>query len=82
MLRQSSILRLETPNNRVQNALTKWFTQTKPLAGLGEHIFDNTRDLVALRTAPDQDRLSLFLQDHLGYLFRVSIVVRSQIPRA
>ena len=73
LLRQSGILRLEDPSSRVRNALTKWFAYTEPLIGYSRDPFNDARDLVALRTAPDQDRLSLFLQDHLGYLFRVSV---------
>lgn len=56
----------------MRKAVVRWFAHTDPLVGVGRDIFADTRDLVALRTAPDQDRLSLFLQDHLGYLFRVS----------
>lgn len=72
LLRQSQLLALENPSSRVRKAVVRWFAHTDPLVGVGRDIFADTRDLVALRTAPDQDRLSLFLQDHLGYLFRVS----------
>lgn len=71
LLRQSQLLALENPSSRVRKAVTRWFAHTDPLVGIARDVFADTRDLVALRTAPDQDRLSLFLQDHLGYLFRV-----------
>ncbi|OCK75096.1 hypothetical protein K432DRAFT_309310 [Lepidopterella palustris CBS 459.81] len=72
IIRQSNILNLENPNYRVRNAVKGWFEQNRPLVGHGRHLFNEAakHDIVALRTQPDQDRLTIFLQNHLGYLFR------------
>ncbi|OCL02415.1 hypothetical protein AOQ84DRAFT_423003 [Glonium stellatum] len=72
IIRQSTILNLENPNSRVRTAITGWFAQNRPFVGHGRNLFDGKfkYDIVALRTLPDQDRLSIFLQNHLGYLFR------------
>lgn len=79
LLRQSQLLALENPSSRVRKAVMGWFAHTDPLVGVGRDIFADTMDLVALRTAPDQDRLSLFLQDHSGYLFRVGLLLSSTL---
>jgi len=68
LLRQSGVLKLENPNTRVRTAVTEWFEQIMPLVGHGRKLFANKKDLVALRTPEDQDRLSLFMQDRLGPL--------------
>ncbi|OCK98222.1 uncharacterized protein K441DRAFT_482695, partial [Cenococcum geophilum 1.58] len=72
IIRQSTILNLENPNARVRSAITGWFEQNRPLVGHGRNLFNGKAkyDIVALRTPPDQDRLSMFLQNHLGYLLR------------
>ncbi|KAF2193950.1 hypothetical protein K469DRAFT_548266 [Zopfia rhizophila CBS 207.26] len=72
LIRQSTILNLEHPNRRVRGAITGWFEHNRPLVGHGRNLFDGKAkyDTVAIRTAPDQDRLTLFLQNYLGYLFR------------
>lgn len=72
IIRQSTILNLESPNARVRSAITGWFEQNRPLVGHGRNLFNGKAkyDIVALRTQPDQDRLSMFLQNRLGYLLR------------
>ncbi|ORX94882.1 hypothetical protein BCR34DRAFT_608126 [Clohesyomyces aquaticus] len=72
LIRQSAILNLEKPNPRVRDAVTGWFDLNKPLVGHSKNMFNGKAkaDIVALRTSPDQDRLTMFLQNNLGYLFR------------
>ncbi|KAF2735880.1 hypothetical protein EJ04DRAFT_434191 [Polyplosphaeria fusca] len=72
LIRQSTILNLEKPTPRVRSAVTGWFELHQPLVGNCKNLFDSKAryDTVALRTPPDQDRLTMFLQSHLGYLFR------------
>ncbi|KAF8534925.1 hypothetical protein BDD12DRAFT_894693 [Trichophaea hybrida] len=42
------------------------FQWNSPLLGLDYDLFDNEKDLVALKTAQGQDRSSIFLLEHLG----------------
>ncbi|KAH0551488.1 hypothetical protein GP486_007298 [Trichoglossum hirsutum] len=66
-----SLLALEQPHTRVLNALKKWFGRFgKPtLFGPDENLFIDLKDLVALRPAQGQDRLSLLLR-RFNYFFR------------
>ncbi|KAF2472523.1 uncharacterized protein BDR25DRAFT_366519 [Lindgomyces ingoldianus] len=72
LIRQSTLLNLENPNPRVRGAVTGWFDLNKPLVGHSKDMFNGKAkyDTVALRTPADQDRLTMFLQNYLGYLFR------------
>ncbi|KAI9834099.1 MAG: hypothetical protein M1819_003384 [Sarea resinae] len=70
LLRQSAVLNLEHPSRRVRHAITQSFEHAQPLIGYSRDLYDEAADLVALRTTPDQDRLTVFMQDHLGYFFR------------
>ena len=75
LLLQSSVINLQTPGARVLAAITGWFNMTRPFVGYTLDLFKPTEDLVVLRTAPDQDRLSKFLQSHLGYALRVGSLI-------
>ncbi|KAF2002119.1 hypothetical protein P154DRAFT_618864 [Amniculicola lignicola CBS 123094] len=72
LIRQSALMNLETPGPRVRGAITGWFELKKPLVGRSRNMFSDAAqyDTVALRTPPDQDRLTRFLQNSLGYFFR------------
>ncbi|KAF2494499.1 hypothetical protein BU16DRAFT_41192 [Lophium mytilinum] len=72
LIRQSTILNLDKPNPRVKSGIIGWFEQNRPLVGHGRNLFDgkSKNDIVALRTPPDQDRLTMFLQNRLGYFLR------------
>ena len=72
LLRQSNVLKLEDPSSRSKDALTGWFVHHRPLIGHSYDIIDSAiaeSDLVALHTPPDQDRLTIFLQNYAGYYF-------------
>ena len=72
LLRQSRVLELEKPAARSKGAFKEWFARNRPLVGHSYDLLDSQaaqRDLVALRTSPDQDRLTAFLQDHAGFFF-------------
>lgn len=73
LLRQSRVLDLQKPAARSRSALTGWFTRNRPLVGHSYDLLDSKaakNDLVALRTPPDQDRLTSFLQYYAGYFFK------------
>ncbi|KAF1836973.1 hypothetical protein BDW02DRAFT_566567 [Decorospora gaudefroyi] len=44
------------------------------LGGSSAGIYDDIDDLVALRMQEDQDRLTIFAQEHLAFLFPVSVL--------
>jgi hypothetical protein len=70
---QSEVLKFSSPPIRVRNALTGWLDNEQCLVGLGEKAyFEDHKDLVALRPAKGEDRLSQFLRDHCSQLFKVS----------
>lgn len=52
--------------------MTGWFELNQPLVGRCKNLLNDRAkyDTVALRTPPDQDRLTILLQNYLGYLFR------------
>ncbi|KAF8247933.1 hypothetical protein K440DRAFT_600588 [Wilcoxina mikolae CBS 423.85] len=63
---EAEILNLSNPNPRVTKILKTWFLWNSPLLGLDHDLFDDEKDLVALKPAQGQDRLSVFLQERLG----------------
>lgn len=70
---QSEVLKLSSPADRVRNVLTGWLEQEQCLVGLGESAyFEEHKDLVALRPAKGEDRLSQFMRDHCGNWMKVS----------
>ena len=69
---QSEVLKLSSPADRVKNVLTHWLDQEQCLVGLGESAyFEDHKDLVALRPAKGEDRLSQFMRDHCGNWMKV-----------
>jgi len=70
---QSEVLKLSSPADRVKDVLFEWFDKENCLVGLGkEAYFEDHKDLVALRPAKGQDRLSQFLRNHCSRWFQVS----------
>ena len=70
---QSEVLKLPSPADRVKNVLTGWLYQEQCLVGLGERAyFEENKDLVALRPAKGEDRLSQFMRDHCSKWMKVS----------
>ena len=47
-----------------------WFRFKKPLRGLGWNLLDDERDLIALKTSKDPDRLTSIIQYCFGYYLR------------
>lgn len=43
------------------------------LGGNSKSLYDDANDLVAVKIPAEQDRLSMFIQDHFAFLFRVRI---------
>jgi hypothetical protein len=70
-LLESQVLSLQKPCRRVMKVSKEWFKFNKPLLGLDWNIFDDEDDMVALRPAQGQDRLSVYLQEHFGGLLQV-----------
>ena len=69
---QSTILTMESPANRVKGVLYSYLNRWRCLNGLGERAYrEGDSDLVALRPAKGEDRLSQFLRDHCTSLFKV-----------
>jgi hypothetical protein len=54
------------------DAFTNWFRFKKPLRGLGWNLLDDERDLIALKTNTDPDRLTSIIQYCFGYYLRES----------
>lgn len=70
---QSDVLRFSSPPTRVKNALTGWLDNEQCFVGLGEQAyFQEHKDLVALRPAKGEDRLSQFLRDHFSHWMKVT----------
>ena len=69
---QSGVLKFSSPPVRVKNALTGWLDNAQCFVGLGEQAyFEEHNDLVALRPAKGEDRLSQFLRDHCSHWMKV-----------
>lgn len=67
LIRQSRVLALDAPLGRSRKALSGWFSHYRPLVGHSYDMYSDKHDLVALRTPPDQDRLTSMLQNSVGY---------------
>ena len=75
LLLQSQVLALSPPSTRALKGFRRWlsFKDVPVLWGPDEKLFTDERDLVAL--APTEtDRLDAFLQNYLGWFFRVGII--------
>lgn len=72
LIRQSKVLELGVPNPRIRNAIRKWCEEKAPLSGNSRHSYGDISqyDTVPLHTPSEQDRLTLFLEEHLGYHLR------------
>jgi hypothetical protein len=70
LLRRNQVLSLESPDRGTMDAFTNWFRVKKPLRGLGWNLLDDERDLVALKTSKDPDRLTSLIQYCFGYCLR------------
>ena len=69
---QSAILKMETPAGRVKKVFNQFLTDERCLVGLGDKVYPQGQaDLVALRPAKGEDRLSQFLRDRCTELFKV-----------
>jgi hypothetical protein len=65
LLRQRNVANLDQPKDRVLNAYRHWFKVPRPaLLGHSKKFLDDADDLVALKSAPESDYLSLFLRRH------------------
>jgi hypothetical protein len=49
------------------------------LGGSSDELYNDRDDLVALKVPEDPDRLTTFVQDHMGYMFEVSIFNHLQV---
>ncbi|KAL2213824.1 hypothetical protein CC79DRAFT_1362613 [Sarocladium strictum] len=65
LLRQKDVAHLEQPKDRVLNAYRHWFKLPRPaLLGFSKTFLDDTGDLVALKSSPESDQLSILLRSH------------------
>lgn len=71
---EAEVLNFSNPTPRVIKILKTWFQWNSPLLGLDYDLFDNEKDLVALKPAQRQDRLSVFLQERLGGVLQVLVL--------
>ena len=75
MIQEQQLLSFKNPAQRPLSAFQRFFfggeKDATVLGGPDTHILDDERDLVALASL-DDDRLSGFLRDNLGWCFRVS----------
>ncbi|KAF8253798.1 hypothetical protein K440DRAFT_618275 [Wilcoxina mikolae CBS 423.85] len=69
LILQSQVLGLSPPSKRVLKVMKKCF-ELRPLVGHDETLFEDDEDLIALAPPKNQDRFSVFLQNHCGILFR------------
>lgn len=76
---ESRLAALPAPDKRTFEAfrgeLFKWDSVTSRslcmIGGQSKYLYDDANELVALRNREQQDRLSQFAEDHLGYFFQV-----------
>lgn len=74
-----ALLNSESPSKRTLQAMRNWFfsntsgipgqDKSGHLWGASETIFSDARDVIALRVAADQDRLSTFIHSNLALFF-------------
>lgn len=80
MLTESKFAALPPPDKKTFKAfrgeLFEWDSVTNSnlcvIGGHSKRLYDEPNDLVALRNRDNQDRLSQFAEDYLGYFFQVS----------
>lgn len=75
---ESTILSLRRPSRQAHDAFNRRFWNERngerkvaALEGLSETLYDNRNELVALKRAADEDRLTQFLRRYFPRLFRV-----------
>ncbi|KAL9107640.1 MAG: hypothetical protein Q9187_008398 [Circinaria calcarea] len=71
LLLQSKVMALDAPGERALDVFKRWFERKQPLVGYGGELLSDKADVVSLRKEVDPDRLSKFMQDHFGYLFKM-----------
>lgn len=73
LMLEAQVQSLPKPCRRVRTVAKTWFERNRPLVGLDYDLFDDElkEDFVALKPAQGQDRLSIFLQEHLGGIIQV-----------
>jgi len=73
LILEVQVQNLPKPCRRVRTVAKTWFERKRPLVGLDFDLFDDKleEDLVALKPAKGQDRLSILLQEHLGGIIQV-----------
>ena len=77
LLLESSLASVPRPHERTLDAFRIKFFNGKPasdkswptLGGSSRTLYDDRDDLVALKVPENQDRVFLFVRDHLGFLF-------------
>lgn len=83
---ESTLARLPEPNNKTLKAFRRRFFNGGSkddhafpiLGGHSSHLLDDADDLVALKVEEEQDRLTVFVQNHLAFLFQVGLKEHSQ----
>ncbi|KAI0398012.1 hypothetical protein F5Y17DRAFT_454591 [Xylariaceae sp. FL0594] len=75
---ESTLARISPPDRKTLKAFRFNFFHGRPgqdgtfptLGGSSSGLYDDPDDLVALRVAEDPDRLTMFVQDNFGFLFK------------
>lgn len=73
LIRQSEVLKLGVPKPWIRNGIRTWCKNNVPFVGNSGDMYGDISqyDTVPL-SSPEQDRLSAFLENHLGYFLRYS----------
>ena len=79
MLSESSMASLPRPTHKTLKAFHQIFfskssgdaSERPLLLGSSRNLYDDEEDLVALNVPEHPDRLTTFVQDHMGYMFTV-----------
>ncbi|KAI9807353.1 MAG: hypothetical protein M1833_000096 [Piccolia ochrophora] len=70
VLLQQKMLDLQQPGRRATNTFLKWWQNKRPLIGRQNELFVDRADLITLKPATEEDRMSRFLRDHFGVFLR------------
>lgn len=88
MLFESTLAVIPPPDRKTLKAFRINFYHGRPeeskdwpmLGGSSSDIYEDPDDLVVLRTTEPPDRLTMFAQDYLGFLFKVGLTATPLLP--
>lgn len=79
---ESTLAKIPTPDRKILKAFQINFFHGKPeeskdwlmLGGYSSSLYEDPDDLLVLHATEPPDRLTVFVQDYLGFFFRVRII--------